>query len=85
MKVSKLIVASTFVASAAFAATAMAGDSDHFSKLDADGNGMISTEEAAVDPQLVLDWDNADVNKDGQLERAEFSALEEKPHGGMDK
>lgn len=78
MKASKLIVVSTFVASSALAATAMAGETDSFTKLDADGNGMISSEEAAADPKLSQDWDAADVNQDGQLERAEFSALEEK-------
>ena len=78
MKASKLIVVSAFVASSALAATAMAGETDRFTKLDADGNGMISSEEAAADPNLTQDWVTADVNQDGQLERAEFSALEEK-------
>ena len=58
--------------------SAMAGETDRFTKLDADGNGMISSEEAAADPNLGKDWKTADVNQDGQLERAEFSALEEK-------
>jgi len=85
VKLSKLIVASTFVVSSAFAANAMAGETDHFAQLDADGNGMISSEEAAADPQLIEDWVTADVNQDGQLERAEFSALEEKSKAEMGK
>ena len=85
MKLSNLIFASTFVVSSAFATNAMAGEADQFTKLDADGNGMISSEEAAADPQLIEDWVTADVNQDGQLERAEFSALEEKSKAELDK
>ena len=54
-------------------------------QLDADGNGMISSEEAAADPMLVEEWATIDVNNDGQLERAEFSALEEKSKPEMSK
>jgi len=79
MKIAHLIVTSAFVASSAFAASALAGESEKFTQLDADGNGAISSEEAAADPTLVEVWTTADVNGDGQLERAEFSALELKP------
>ena len=85
MKASKWIFVSTFVASSALAATAMAGETDRFTKLDADGNGVISSEEAAADPNLSKDWNTADVNQDGQLERAEFSALEEKSKAATGK
>ena len=78
MKITHLIVTSAFVASSVFAASALAGDSGKFTQLDADGNGVISSEEAAVDPKLIDNWTKADVNGDGQLERAEFSALEQK-------
>lgn len=78
MKITHLIVTSAFVVSSMFAASVLAGESGQFTQLDADGNGMISSEEASVDPKLMQDWDKADVNKDGQLERAEFSALEQK-------
>ena len=80
MKFAHLIVTSAFVASSVFAASALAGESEKFTQLDTDGNGTISSEEAAADPKLVEDWATADVNGDGQLERAEFSALEQKPN-----
>ncbi len=78
MKIVNLIATSAFVASLAFTANTIAGESAEFSKLDTDGNGMISSEEAAADPALMQDWTSADANGDGQLERAEFSALEQK-------
>ncbi|MDJ0740378.1 MAG: hypothetical protein QNJ91_11710 [Gammaproteobacteria bacterium] len=78
MKISHVIVTTAFVAASAFSASALAGESAKFSQLDADGNGMISSDEAAADPKLVEEWSTADLNKDGQLERAEFSALEQK-------
>jgi hypothetical protein len=85
MKVTDLIATSAFVASFAFAASALAGETDQFTQLDTDGNGMISSEEAAADPTLVESWTAVDVNQDGQLERAEFSALEEKSTSEMAK
>lgn len=78
MKVKHLIVTSTFVAASAFAAGALAGESAQFMLLDADGNGMISSEEAKNDARLTEDWQAVDANQDGQLERAEFSAFEQK-------
>lgn len=85
MKVTHLIATSAFVALSAFAANALAGESAHFTELDTDGNGMISSEEASVDPKLSEDWATADKNQDGQLERAEFSALEHKSKMEMGK
>jgi hypothetical protein len=85
MKFAHLIVTSAFVSSSVFAASALAGESEKFTQLDTDGNGTISSEEAAADPKLVEDWATADVNGDGQLERAEFSALEQKPNMEMGK
>ena len=85
MKITDLIATAAFVASFAFAASTLAGETDHFAQLDTDGNGMISTEEAAADPTLVESWTVVDVNQDGQLERAEFSALEEKSKSEMAK
>lgn len=85
MKVIQLVVTSAFIVSSAFAASAFAGEDDRFTQLDTDANGMISSEEAAADPMLSQDWDAADVNKDGQLERAEFSALEQKSKMEMGK
>ena len=85
MKVLHVIVGAAFVACSAFSASALAGESGKFSQLDTDGNGMISSEEASADPTLVQQWNTADVNKDGQLERAEFSALEQKPKADTGK
>lgn len=85
MKVSKLILTSAFAASFAFAASSMAADTDYFAELDVDGDGMISSEEAAADPTLSEAWDKADANGDGQLERAEFSAIEVKSSTEMVK
>ena len=78
MKTAHFIVTTAFVASSVLSASVLAGESGKFSQLDTDGNGMISSEEAMADPTLAQEWDTADVNKDGQLERAEFSALEQK-------
>ena len=77
MKMKRLIVTTAFVASSAFAAAALAGEADHFTKLDTDGDGMVSSEEATADPILSKDWAEVDLNQDGQLERAEFSAFEQ--------
>lgn len=85
MKIERLIVTSAFVASFTFAVSAVAAESDQFTQLDTDGNGMISSEEAAADPTLVEEWTTIDLNNDGQLERAEFSALEEKSKPEMSK
>lgn len=85
MKPVNLIATSAFIVSSAFATSAFAGESAAFTQLDTDGNGMISSEEAAADPALLKDWAAADVNGDGQLERAEFSALEQKSKMAGDK
>jgi hypothetical protein len=75
MKIKQLIVFSAFIAAAA---VATAGENPYFNKLDADGNGVLSQEEAAADPVLMENWATADINQDGQLEQAEFSAFEMK-------
>lgn len=56
-----------------------------FMQLDADSNGVITGDEVSAKPEVTrymhLHYDgsfsNADVNKDGVLDRAEFSAFEE--------
>jgi|GEM_PF-3150001 len=72
----KLMIASGFIA-ALFAGSAMAGEAESFTKLDANGDGKISMEEAATDSKLTEAWSAVDANQDGQIERAEFSAFEE--------
>lgn len=72
-----LIIASTLVA-ALFAGGAVAGETGQFTKLDANGDGMISMDEAAVDSKLTESWSAVDANRDGQIERTEFSVFEER-------
>ena len=56
-----------------------------FMQLDADSNGVITGNEVTAKPEVTrymhLHYDgsfsNADVNKDGVIDRAEFSAFEE--------
>lgn len=50
----------------------MAQIADAFRKTDADGNGSISRQEAAIWTGLVRNFDRLDTNRDGQLSRAEF-------------
>ncbi|MDO5609305.1 MAG: EF-hand domain-containing protein [Pseudomonadota bacterium] len=42
--------------------------------IDTDGNGTISKQEAAVAPRLAEIFDEADVNKDGELTANEYKA-----------
>jgi hypothetical protein len=43
-----------------------------FARLDTDGDGRISWEEAQQDPDLVRVFARADYNRDGELTRGEF-------------
>lgn len=47
-----------------------------FEGLDRDGDGYISSEEAAAHKGLEASWDRADANQDGHLDSSEFSAFE---------
>jgi Ca2+-binding EF-hand superfamily protein len=47
-----------------------------FESLDADADGAISQDEAQGNPALSALWEEVDTNKDGQLDEAEFSAVE---------
>lgn len=58
-----------------FATVAWAGD-DSMKRLDSNSDGVISKEEAVDNKKLVINWDTIDSNKDGQIDRAEFSAFE---------
>ncbi|WP_428604241.1 hypothetical protein [Sedimenticola sp.] len=44
--------------------------------LDTDNNGTLSQEEAKAIPGLSEQWEQLDVNKDGQLDPAEFAKFE---------
>ncbi|MGH6611289.1 MAG: hypothetical protein ACRECQ_13655 [Burkholderiaceae bacterium] len=43
-------------------------------KLDTNGDGQISREEAATAPRLAQRFDRIDANKDGQITRDEFAS-----------
>ncbi|MGB7480195.1 MAG: EF-hand domain-containing protein [Burkholderiaceae bacterium] len=49
----------------------------YFSKLDKDGDGAISREEAAGDKRLAKDFDGIDANHDGKLQKSELQAHRE--------
>jgi hypothetical protein len=58
-----------------------AGAADYpatFESLDKDGNGSISSDEAAARPDLVENWAEIDVNSDNTVTITEFSAFEGK-------
>lgn len=50
--------------------------SDKFNQLDVNGDGYISSGEAADQSELLRQWANVDQNADGQIEMSEFSAFE---------
>ena len=56
--------------------------SHHVGKLDKDGDGMISREEATGHPMLVKHFDTIDANKDGRLSKEEMHAARK---AGRDK
>ncbi len=47
-----------------------------FENLDSDGNGFISQQEADTSDPLINNWQVVDIDSDGQLNQAEFSAFE---------
>ncbi len=49
---------------------------DMFMKLDRNGDGFISAEESIVSEALYKHWSTVDVNNDGRIDTAEFSAFE---------
>ena len=67
-----LIVCAAFVSSAAIAA-------DTFTQLDSDKDGALTRAEARILPNLTQKWDTADANRDGTVDKAEFSKFEAKP------
>ena len=47
-----------------------------FSSFDADGDGVISMEEAKVNPQLVKIFDDLDTDGNGEISKEEFSKVQ---------
>ena len=78
MKLKDLMITGAMVTTMGFTGTLLAGESEYFTQLDANGDGTLSMEEASADPVLRDSWTNADANQDGMIERAEFSAFEMK-------
>ena len=60
-------------------------DTATFQKLDANHDGQISRDEAKQSPEVNKNFNQADANKDGKLDAAEFSALEAMPKDAMPK
>ena len=77
MNIKHLVVIGGFAAICAAASVVLAEGSG-FASLDANGDNYISMEEADKNAMLRDSWDTVDQNKDGKVERAEFSAFEEK-------
>lgn len=64
------------IAAVAFAASSAAMAEGIYSSLDADKNGAISQEEAAVLPSLVEQWKQLDADGNGELSVEEFAKFE---------
>ncbi|MEJ2299423.1 MAG: hypothetical protein P8X94_13175 [Woeseiaceae bacterium] len=70
-------LAAVVVLASGSALAAGATGSTSFQSLDLDHNGYVSQDEAKTAPELSTNWEAVDVNKDGQIDAAEFSAFEE--------
>ncbi len=77
MKIKYLAVNAIFTTGLLMMAGAYSEEAN-FKALDADGDGYISMSEADQDPMLKESWNAIDSNQDGMVEKAEFSAFEEK-------
>lgn len=70
-------VVTAVLLSALFAQSASANDNaEIFKKLDVDGNGLITRQEAEANTDLAGSFDDGDDNDDGVLDLAEFSKME---------
>ncbi len=73
----QLLTALTLIAVSSFAWAGSSAPS--FQSLDKNHDGQISRDEAKKSSEVRKNFDRADVNKDGKLDAAEFSALETAP------
>ena len=77
MKLYKVVIpAAALIFSGQMFTVSAAEGQDAFAALDADKDGYISAEEGKSHETLTEKWVNTDVNQDGMIDRAEFSALE---------
>ncbi len=72
MKILSLVVAIWLAATASIAIAASPEYGQRFEKLDANGDGRLSREEAAAYPEMAQRFDQIDTNKDGFLSREEL-------------
>jgi len=73
-----LLLTMIFATAAAYAADAPGPGKPSRPKLDSNGDGVVTREEAQAYPRLTADFDVADANKDGQLDAAELQTHREK-------
>lgn len=59
-----------------FSAASVAAEQTIYNELDANKDGAISQDEAAVLPVLKEQWKELDANADGKLDQAEFAKFE---------
>lgn len=57
------------------------GSQDRFRRLDLNGNGVLSPQEAQGDPQLSTNFAATDANHDGVISASEFSQFENRARG----
>jgi hypothetical protein len=64
------------IAAAFTTGVAVAGEKMGYKSWDADGDGVISAEEAEKSMELTESWKEVDTNNDGVVDESEFSAFE---------
>ena len=74
MKIFALVVAIWLAATASIATAASPEYGQRFGKLDTNGDGRLSREEAAAYPEIAQRFDQMDANKDGFLSRDELGS-----------
>lgn len=80
MKTASMVVLALSAAavSVVFAQSGSADLKDAFKKLDADGNGYVTVQEAEKDRSVLEQFNRLDTNGDGRLNQQEFEAKAKK-------
>jgi Ca2+-binding EF-hand superfamily protein len=73
MKTTTTTIAALFATLLFGAAVAAEGDKVDFQTLDANGDGVITADEAQAHPELMEAWATLDENADGALDEEEFA------------